>query len=93
MAQSTPIGIGGHAYDPETIDLLRAVLDEIWDTLTPEQQGSIPRSQIADRLLKAAAAGERDPDALRASALEGIASTEPPMRKRRAPNGHGAAQA
>ena len=78
MAQSKPIAIAGHAYDPETIDLLRAILDETWAKLSPLQQIEFPRSQIAERLLKAAADGERDPDLLRLRALEGVPSEAPP---------------
>jgi hypothetical protein len=77
MAQSQPIAIAGHAYDPETIDLLRAVLEETWAKLSPQQQDEFPRSRIAERLLNAAADGERDPDALRLRALEGLAAEAP----------------
>jgi hypothetical protein len=77
MAQSTPIEIAGHSYSPETIDLLRDVLDETWAKLSPLQQIQLPRSQIADRLLKAAADGERDPEMLRLRALDGVAAEMP----------------
>jgi hypothetical protein len=77
MAQSKPIAIAGHAYDPETIELLRALLDEAWAKLSPLQQAEFPRSRIAEQLLNAAADGERDPDALRLRALEGLASEAP----------------
>ena len=77
MAQSKPIAIAGHAYDPETIDLLRSLLDEAWAKLSPQQQDQFPRSRIAEQLLNAAAEGERDPDVLRLRALEGMASEAP----------------
>jgi hypothetical protein len=77
MGQSAPIEIAGHSYSPETIDLLRAVLDETWAKLSPLQQTQLPRSKIADRLLKAAAEGERDPDMLRLRALDGLAVETP----------------
>jgi hypothetical protein len=77
MAQSKPIAIAGHAYDAATIDLLTAVLDETWAKLSQQQQAEIPRSRITEQLLKAAADGERDPDALRLRALEAIASESP----------------
>jgi hypothetical protein len=77
MGQSAPIEIAGHSYTPETIDLLRDVLDAAWEKLSPLQQIQLPRSQIADRLLKAAAEGERDPDILRTRALDGVAAETP----------------
>jgi hypothetical protein len=69
MGQSTPIEIAGHQYDPETIALMQGVLDEIWAQLTGFQRDQLPRSLIAERLLRAAAAGERGRDALRNHAL------------------------
>jgi hypothetical protein len=77
MGQSTPIEIAGHSYSPETIELLRTVLDETWRRLSPLQQIQLPRSQIAERLLKAAADGERDPGALRLRALDGLVVEAP----------------
>jgi hypothetical protein len=69
MGQSTPIEIAGHQYDPDTIALMQGVLDEIWAQLTGFQRDQLPRSLIAERLLRAAAAGERGRDALRTYAL------------------------
>jgi hypothetical protein len=80
MGQSAPIEIAGHSYSPETIDLLRAVLDETWAQLSPLQQIQLPRSQIAGRLLRAAAEGERDRDILRMRALNGVAAEAPVSR-------------
>jgi hypothetical protein len=77
MAQSKPIAIAGHAYDAATIDLLGAVLDETWAKLSQLQQAEVPRTRIAEHLLKAAADGERDPDALRLRALEAVVSEAP----------------
>ena len=59
----------GVVYDPETIDLLKSVLEEAWACLLPEQQKSVSKTHMAERLLKAAARGERDPARLRARAL------------------------
>jgi hypothetical protein len=56
-------------YDTHTVELLRAVLDEAWNALTPAQQRAFHRSDLAALILDAAAKGERDPDVLREAAL------------------------
>jgi hypothetical protein len=56
-------------FDRETVSLLRTTLDRTWASLPPDQQARISRSVLAERILKAAAKGERDPDRLRARAL------------------------
>jgi hypothetical protein len=54
----------GGAFDPETIDLLRCVLDEVWDSTgrgtTPSEQEPVRRAHP-----KLPATGERDPVRLR----------------------------
>ena len=59
---------GAH-FDPETIQLMRGVLDDAWDALSPGQQRVVPKAYLAERILIAAAKGERDPKRLRARAL------------------------
>ena len=61
------------SFDPETVALLRAVLDQAWTALLPHQREETSRTLLAERILKAAAKGERDPVRLRASALIGLA--------------------
>ena len=56
-------------FDPDTITLLRTVLDEAWDALPPTRQARTSRTAIAQRLLALAADGERDPQRLRAAAM------------------------
>ena len=56
-------------FDRETVDMLRTTLDRAWGSIPPAQQASMSRSVLAERILKAAAQGERDPDRLRARAL------------------------
>ena len=51
------------AYDPETVQLLRAVLDEAWDALAPRHREQISKSHVAQCVLRRAAAGERHPGA------------------------------
>ena len=55
-------------FDPETIAILKGVLDDAWSRLPPGQT-NVTRSLIAERILKAARDGERDPVRLRARAI------------------------
>ncbi|MGH6788226.1 MAG: hypothetical protein ACRECC_00920 [Pseudolabrys sp.] len=57
------------AFEPETIELMRVVLDGAWESLTPYQQALSSRTTLAERILAAAALGERDPVRLRGYAL------------------------
>jgi hypothetical protein len=66
----------GHGvYDPETLALLRTALDEAWDTLLPRQRARITKSELAQRMLKFAALGERDPARLQVRAVSEIIGT------------------
>jgi hypothetical protein len=63
----------GGSYDSETIALLRTVLDEAWANLLPSQQAATNKGVLAERILKLAAQGERDPIRLRTNAvIEGV---------------------
>ena len=53
------------AYDPETVQLLRTVLDEAWDALQPYYRDQISKSRMAECVLRQAASGERHPRRLR----------------------------
>ena len=55
-------------FDPETVALLRTTLDRTWASLPAAQQAVTSRLILAERILKAAAEGERDPERLRARA-------------------------
>jgi hypothetical protein len=63
-------------FDPDTVALLRTTLDRAWSSLPAGEQAVISRSILAERILKAAAQGERDPDRLHARAVKG---TELPL--------------
>jgi hypothetical protein len=63
-------------FDPETIELMRSALDAAWASLTPEQQAGVSRTVLAQRILRAAARGERDLVRLRARALFSVAPHE-----------------
>jgi hypothetical protein len=56
-------------YDPETLTMLRKVLDEAWATQPHGFKSETLKSEMAQRILKQAACGVRDPVRLRASAL------------------------
>jgi hypothetical protein len=56
-------------FDRETVALLRATLDRAWASLPPSEQAATSRSVVAERILKAAARGERNADRLHARAL------------------------
>lgn len=57
------------AYSPQTVELLRSVLDDAWASMGPDEKARSSRTLVAVRILEAAAAGERDPDRLLAQAL------------------------
>jgi hypothetical protein len=61
-------GTRGPLFDPETIAILKGVLDEAWSCL-PAGQTAVTQSLLAERILKAARDGERDPDRLRTHAI------------------------
>jgi hypothetical protein len=56
-------------FDPDTVALLRTTLDRAWASLPQSQRAVTSQSILAERILKAAAEGERDPDQLRARAI------------------------
>ena len=62
------------AFDPETIAILRAAFDDACASLPSEQHTQSKRSTLAQRILKLASEGERDPERLRVFALMEVAS-------------------
>jgi hypothetical protein len=64
------VGKASMSFDPETVTLLRETLDEAWARLRPEQQATMQKTALAERMLKSAAQGERDRDRLRDAALD-----------------------
>jgi hypothetical protein len=62
------------SFDPETVSLLRKTLDDAWARLRPEQRATMSRTLLAERILKSAAKGGRDPERLRNAALMSIAA-------------------
>jgi hypothetical protein len=72
MKGSSTIGGGqmqssGVYFDPQTLELLRRILDDAWHSLPSDHE--LRKSEMAARMLKRAAEGERDPARLRAAAI------------------------
>ena len=66
---------GKQAYfDLETVALLRATLDEAWASVRIDKRATLSRSLLAERILKLAAEGERDPERLLNAALVDLAA-------------------
>jgi len=59
-------------FGPETIEILRSVLDDAWESLRPEERACASKMAIAVRILDMAAAGELDPVRLRAEAVSNV---------------------
>jgi len=56
-------------FDPETLNVLRGVLDDVWNSLDRETRAKVSKTVLAERLLVSAANGERDRKRLLAAAL------------------------
>ena len=69
-------------YDPETLIVLRQALDDAWALLPIERKTEILKSEMAQRILKRAGEGVRDPARLRASALIGSVGGPVPLTAR-----------
>jgi len=63
------VGKQSTSFDPETLSLLRQTLDDAWERLTPEQRALTSKTLLAERILKSAAKGERNPERLRDEVL------------------------
>jgi hypothetical protein len=57
---------------PETLKLLQSILDDAWESLRPYERARTTKTEIASRILKMAASGERDEVRLRLGALSGV---------------------
>jgi hypothetical protein len=68
------VGKASMSFDPETVTLLRETLEDAWACLRPEQQATMQKTALAERMLKSAAEGERDRQRLRDVALMDVAS-------------------
>ena len=68
------VGEAPMSFDPETVALLKETLEDAWAALRPEQQATMQKTALAERILKSAADGERDRKRLRDAALTDIAA-------------------
>jgi hypothetical protein len=59
----------GASFQPELIELMRAVLDDATAMLPETKRTSAIKAEIASHILACAAKGERDPIALRTAAV------------------------
>jgi hypothetical protein len=66
------MGATGAVFQPELIELMRAVLDNAAAILPEAKRTSTMKAEIASNILACAAKGERDPIALRMAALSAI---------------------
>ena len=63
------MGAIGAVFQPELIELMRAVLDDAAAMLPEAKRTSTMKAEIASQILACAAKGERDPIALKTAAL------------------------
>jgi hypothetical protein len=63
-------------FDVETVALLREILDDAWASLRPEQQATMLKTTLAERILNLAAQGERDREQLLDAALAQFTAKE-----------------
>ena len=59
----------GAVFQPELIELMKAVLDDATATLAEAKRTSTMKAEIASHILACAAKGERDPEALKIAGL------------------------
>jgi hypothetical protein len=62
----------GAAFQPELIELMKTVLDEVAAMLPEAKRTSTVKADIASEILKCAATGERDPTVLKSAALSAV---------------------
>lgn len=62
----------GAVFDPELIELMKAVLEDATVTLPEAKRTSTMKAEIASRILACAAKGERDPITLKIAALPAL---------------------
>jgi len=70
--EETPMRAIGAGFQPELIELMRVVLDDATATRPEAKRTSTMKAEIASHILACAAKGERDPIALKISALSAV---------------------
>src|SRR6476659_1217325 len=71
-SEETAMGAIGAVFQPELIELMKAVLDDATAMLPEAKRTSTMKTEIASQILACAAKGERDPMVLKNSALLAI---------------------
>jgi hypothetical protein len=66
------MGAIGAVFQPELIELMKAVLDDAAATLPEAKRTSTMKAEIASHILALAAKGERNPTALKIAALSAV---------------------
>ena len=66
------MGAIGAVFQPELIELMKAVLDDAAAMLPEAKRTSAIKAEIASHILASAARGERDPMALKLAALAAV---------------------
>jgi hypothetical protein len=66
------MGAIGAVFQPELIELMKAVLDDAAAALPEAKRTSAMKAEIASQILACAAKGERNPAALKMAALQGV---------------------
>ena len=51
---------------------MQAVLEDTWSSVRPDERERTTRTEVAGRILKVVAQGERNPDRLRMHAMTGV---------------------
>jgi hypothetical protein len=64
------MGAKGAVFQPEDIELMKAILDEAIAALPMSQQTSSMKAELASNILSMASQGDRDPIRLREAALQ-----------------------
>jgi hypothetical protein len=67
--EETAMGAIGAVFQPELIELMKAVLDDAAATLPESKRTSTMMADMASQILACAAKGERDPATLKVAAL------------------------
>jgi hypothetical protein len=68
----TALGAIGAVFQPELIELMKAVLDDAAAMLPEAKRTSTMKAEIASHILRCAAKGERNPTTLKIAALSAV---------------------
>jgi hypothetical protein len=71
-SEETAMGAIGAVFQPELIELMKAVLDDAAAMLPEAERTSTMKAEIASHIVACAAKGERNPTALKIAALPAV---------------------